>query len=124
MKIEHYISQLLYRHQCVTVPGFGAFLAEIHSAQFNEVSNTFFPPKKVVSFNALLKNNDGLLANHISLSEKVDYETAVQKIKGEVDSWSHALENYQPILLHNIGIIKINSEGNQVFEAFNQVNYL
>ncbi|WP_459640758.1 HU domain-containing protein [Flavobacterium sp. CGRL2] len=46
MKIEVYISQLLYRYQCVTVPGFGAFLTEIHSAQLNESTNSFFPPKK------------------------------------------------------------------------------
>src|SRR6478735_2967776 len=124
MKIEHHIAQLLYRHQCVTIPGLGAFLTEIQSAQFNEVSNTFYPPKKLVSFNSLLKNNDGLLANHISLSEKVDYETAVQKIKEQVDSWKNSLENYQPILLSNLGIFKMNGEGNLVFEAFSQVNYL
>src|SRR6476659_8783579 len=124
MKIENYIAQLLYRHQCVTVPGFGAFLTEIQSAQFNEVSNTFYPPKKLISFNSYLRNNDGLLANHISLSEKVDYDTAVQKIKEEVDSWKNSLENYQPILLNNIGILKLTAEGNLAFEAFNQVNYL
>ena len=46
MKIEPYIAQLLYRYQCVTVPGFGAFLTEIQSAQLIESSNSFFPPKK------------------------------------------------------------------------------
>jgi hypothetical protein len=67
MKIEQYISQLLYRHQCVTVPGFGAFLTEIQSAHLHENTNSFYPPKKVISFNSHLKNNDGLLANHIAL---------------------------------------------------------
>src|SRR2546428_13643386 len=98
MKIEHYIAQLLYRHQCVTVPGFGAFLTEIQSAQFNEASNTFYPPKKLISFNSYLKHNDGLLANHISLSEKIEYEVAIQKITEEVEIWKNSLENYQPIL--------------------------
>jgi len=36
MKIEQYISRLLYRYQCVTVPGFGAFLTEIQPAQLHE----------------------------------------------------------------------------------------
>ena len=49
MKIEHHISQLLYRYQCVTVPGFGAFLTDTQSAQLHEGTHTFFPPKKVVS---------------------------------------------------------------------------
>jgi CCDC81-like prokaryotic HU domain 1 len=69
MKIESYIAQLLYRYQCVTVPGFGAFLTEIQSAQLNVNSNSFYPPKKLVSFNSFLKNNDGLLANHIAQAE-------------------------------------------------------
>ena len=74
MNIESYIAQLLYRYQCVTVPGFGAFLTEIQSAQLIESSHSFFPPKKVISFNAHLKNNDGLLANHIAQAEKTSYE--------------------------------------------------
>ena len=68
MNIEPYIAQLLYSYQCVTIPGFGAFLTEIQSAQLVESSNSFFPPKKMISFNAYLKNNDGLLANHIAQS--------------------------------------------------------
>ena len=77
MNIEPYIAQLLYRYQCVTVPGFGAFLTEIQSAQLIESSNSFFPPRKMISFNGYLKNNDGLLANHIAQSEKTSYEYAV-----------------------------------------------
>ncbi|MBP6425885.1 MAG: SPOR domain-containing protein, partial [Flavobacterium sp.] len=77
MKIENYIAQLLYRYQCVTVPGFGAFLTEIQSAQLVESSHSFFPPKKLISFNSYLKNNDGLLANHIAQTEKTSYEYAV-----------------------------------------------
>ena len=84
MKIEQYISQLLYRYQCVTVPGFGAFLTEIQSAQLHESSNSFYPPKKMISFNSYLKNNDGLLANHIAQSEKTSYEYAVSAIQYEV----------------------------------------
>lgn len=123
MKIEHYISQLLYRYQCVTVPGFGAFLTEIQSAQLKNENNGFYPPKKLVSFNAYLKNNDGLLANHIAQAEKITYETAVQSIQKEVSLWKNALQNYQPILIANVGIISVNAESNLVFEASNQINY-
>lgn len=123
MKMEQYISQLLYRYQCVTVPGFGAFLTEIQSAQWEESSNAFYPPKKVVSFNSYLKNNDGLLANHISQMEKISYETAVQDIHKEVALWKNALLNNQNILLQNIGTVSLNHEGNLVFEASNHINY-
>ncbi|MFN7331701.1 MAG: SPOR domain-containing protein, partial [Flavobacterium sp.] len=87
MKIEPYIAQLLYRYQCVTVPGLGAFLTETQSAQWHGAAQTFFPPKKVISFNAYLKNNDGLLANHIAQTEKIPYEVAVNGIEHAVQEW-------------------------------------
>ena len=124
MKLDQYISQLLYRYQCVTVPGFGAFLTEIQSAQLHENSHSFYPPKKLVSFNAYLKNNDGLLANHIALAEKMSYEIAVTVIQNEVNSWKNNLQVHGSISLKNIGELILNSEKNLVFIPADQVNYL
>ncbi|WP_428230769.1 SPOR domain-containing protein [Flavobacterium sp.] len=124
MKIENYIAQLLYRYQCVTVPGFGAFLTEIHSAQLNESTNSFFPPKKSISFNSHLKNNDGLLANHIAHAEKTSYGFAVSAIAFEVVSWKKTLEENGVISLKNIGEIRLNAEKNIIFTPNDQTNYL
>jgi hypothetical protein len=124
MKIEHHISQLLYRYQCVTVPGFGAFLTETQSAQLHEGTHTFFPPKKVVSFNSNIKNNDGLLANHIAQTEKISFEVAVNTILNEVAAWKNNLQIYGGISLQNIGELFFNSENNLVFTPSNQANYL
>lgn len=123
MKMEQHIAQLLYRYQCVTVPGFGAFLTEIQPAQLLESTNTFYPPKKVVSFNAHLKNNDGLLANHISQMEKIGYEVAVQNISKEVSLWKNALLNHQNVVLNSIGTLHLNISGTLTFEATTQVNF-
>lgn len=124
MKIEVYISQLLYRYQCVTVPGFGAFLTETQSAKLNESTNSFFPPKKLVAFNSHLKNNDGLLANHIANSEKTSYGFAVSAIAFEVASWKKSLEEGGTIYLKNIGEIRLNTENNIIFTPNDQSNYL
>ncbi|MFZ0596072.1 MAG: SPOR domain-containing protein [Flavobacterium sp.] len=124
MKIETYIAQLLYRYQCVTVPGFGAFLTEIQSAQLNESTNSFFPPKKMISFNSHLKNNDGLLANHIANAEKTSYGFAVSTIAFEVLSWKKTLEENGVISLKNIGEIRYNSEQNIIFTPNDQTNFL
>lgn len=123
MKMEQHIAQLLYRYQCVTVPGFGAFLTESQPAQLLESTNTFYPPKKVISFNSHLKNNDGLLANHISQTEKITYEIAVQNISKEVSLWKNALLNQQNIVLNAIGTIQLNTSGTLSFEASSQVNF-
>ncbi len=124
MKIEVYISQLLYRYQCVTVPGFGAFLTETHSAQLNESTNSFFPPKKTISFNSRIKNNDGLLANHIAQAEKTSYGFAVSAIAFEVLNWKKTLEEGGVILLKNIGELRLNAESNVIFKPNDQTNYL
>lgn len=114
MKIEFYISQLLYRYQCVAVPGFGAFLTEIQPARLNENTMVFYPPRKVVSFNFHLKNNDGLLANHISQAEKISYEVAVTTIETAVSEWKLALQLQKSLGLKNIGQLSLNSENNIV----------
>ncbi|WDF59742.1 SPOR domain-containing protein [Flavobacterium sp. KACC 22758] len=124
MKIETYIAQLLYRYQCVTVPGFGAFLTEIQSAQLNESTNSFFPPKKTVFFNSRLKNNDGLLANHVAQAENISYGAAVNGIAYEVQNWRQTLEENGVISLKNIGDLRLNSESNIIFTPNEQINYL
>ncbi|MES2805548.1 MAG: SPOR domain-containing protein [Bacteroidota bacterium] len=124
MKIELYIAQLLYRYQCVTVPGFGAFLTEIQSAKLNESTNSFSPPKKMIAFNANLKNNDGLLASHIALAEKTSYEYAVSAIQYEVFNWKKALEENQLFSIKNVGDLRLNADHNIVFTPYDQTNYL
>ena len=124
MKIEQYISQLLYRYQCVTVPGFGAFLTEFQSAQLDQNSHSFYPPKKMISFNPFLKNNDGLLANHLAEAEKVSYEIAVNTIQNEVSHWKTKIQEFGNFSIKNIGNFSLNSEKNIVFVPVDQINYL
>lgn len=124
MMIEKHISALLYRYQCVSVPGFGAFLTETQPAQLNNDTYTFYPPKKLISFNANLKNNDGLLANHIALQEKISYDQAVANITQTVESWNKRLQNWETLILKNLGTIAHNIEGNIVFTPDTPVNYL
>lgn len=124
MKIEKYISGLLYRYQCVSIPGFGAFLSEWQSAQIAEGHNSFVPPRKVISFNSHIKTNDGLLANHISLQEKISYESALAKIQTQVVFWLEKLQNKEVLTLENIGEVFSNSENNLVFKPNTSVNYL
>ncbi len=124
MKIEQYISQLLYRYQCVTVPGFGAFLTEFQSAQLDENSHSFYPPKKMVSFNPFIKNNDGLLANHLAEAEKISYEIAVNIIQNEVSHWKTKIQEFGSFSVKNVGDFSLNSEKNIVFVPLDQINYL
>lgn len=124
MQLETYISDLLYRYDCVTVPEFGAFLTRRVSAKIHESTHAFYPPKKVLSFNEQLLNNDGLLANYIADVEKIPYEVAVEKISKQVKSIKSYLVEGETIALNNIGDLVLNKEGKINFEPSLHINYL
>jgi len=124
MQLETYISDLLYRYDCVTVPSFGAFLTNRVSAKVHETTHTFYPPKKVLSFNEQLQNNDGLLANYIAEIEKIPYATANDKISKQVKAIKSYLMEGETIQLQNIGELMLNNEGKIVFSPSSHINYL
>lgn len=124
MQLETYISDLLYRYDCVTVPGFGAFLTNRVSAKVHTTTHTFYPPKKVLSFNEQLQNNDGLLGNYIAEVEKIPYTAAIETISKRVKSIKSSLTEGATIQFENIGELKLNADGKMVFNPSNHINYL
>jgi len=124
MQLETYISDLLYRYDCVTISEFGAFLTHRVSAKLDDSSHSFYPPKKVLSFNEQLQQNDGLLPNYIAEVEKIPYEVAVQKIAKYVRTIKSYLIQGETITFNNIGELVLNNEGKIVFEPSYHINYL
>ncbi len=120
MKLEKYISDLLYRYDCVIVPNFGGFIANKKSATVNQ--HTFLPPYKQITFNSLLIENDGLLANYIAQVDKMPYATAINFINFEVQEWVEKLLNEQ-LDLDGIGTL-FNVKDTIEFEPENKINYL
>ena len=111
MLIKQYIKELLYIHECVTIPSFGAFLTQSTE-----------PPKKIIGFNILLKNNDGVLANHLAKKEKISYEKALKKIEKEVIIWKQRL-NTQNLFFPGIGEMKLTYDKKIEFFPSRQINF-
>ncbi|MEO9893606.1 SPOR domain-containing protein [Aurantibacter sp.] len=124
MVLEHYISELLYRYNCVVVPEFGAFLTQRKSAGLHKTSNTFYPPSKTLSFNNQLTTNDGLLVSYIANAENVSYETMLKKVTEAANEWKTSLKQGNRIKLENIGDIWLNFEQKTQFQPSERVNYL
>lgn len=124
MQLDSYISDLLYRYDCVTVPDLGAFVTSKVSAKLHKGANTFYPPKKIISFNEQIKNNDGLLVNYFSEVEKIPFEVGVQKIEKQVKVIKSFLAQGEVINLQDVGELKLNAEGRILFEPSQHVNYL
>ena len=124
MQLAKHISQLLYRYDCVTVPGFGAFLGEPVSARLNETDQVIYPPSKKISFNSQLQSNDGLLANAVAQAEQVSYEQAVRSIHREVVRWKSLLHQGESLSLDRLGVFTLNTEKNTVFTPSEKYNHL
>lgn len=124
MQLEHYITDLLYRYNCVVVPGFGAFLTQKKSAVIHKGTNTFYPPVKTVSFNRQLMANDGLLVSYAAEAQKVSFDEMFQKIEEEVSYWKSQLEKGERLKLADIGSLWSSTEGKIQFEPEGSVNYL
>ncbi|TYA52261.1 HU domain-containing protein [Formosa maritima] len=124
MQLESYISDLLYRYECVTVPELGAFLTQRVSATIHESTNAFYPPKKMLSFNEQIQKNDGILTHYIADVEKIPFEEASKKIEKRVKSLKSYLTEGETISFENIGDLSLNNVGKIIFEPSYHLNYL
>ena len=123
MTLTSYINDLLYRYDCVIVPGFGGFVSNTISAKLDHLSHTFYPPTKQITFNSHLKNNDGLLANHIASSEDISFEKASEKISEVVNNWNTTLKT-ESVIIGEVGSLSLNKENQLIFEPNSASNYL
>lgn len=123
MTLTSYINDLLYRYDCVIIPNFGGFVTNAISAKVNHFSHTFYPPTKQITFNAHLKNNDGLLANHIASSENISFEEATEKISIVVEGWNTQLKT-ESVVIGKVGSLSLNKENQLIFEPNSESNYL
>ncbi|HMB62093.1 MAG TPA: SPOR domain-containing protein [Eudoraea sp.] len=124
MGAEYYIEELLYRYNCVVVPDFGAFLAQMKSAVIHEATNTLYPPTKIISFNEQLSSNDGLLVSYMASAEKTSYEVMLERVLIIAAGWKKQLSSGERLTLANIGELWLNREGKIQFQPSNKVNYL
>lgn len=124
MAVANYIHDLLYRYECVILPGFGAFITQHHSARIHPTTNQFYPPKKTVSFNRQLVKNDGLLANHIVEVENISYATAVEKLHAYVEDLNSVLEENRAVNFEKIGSFRLTEGEKLQFEPLAENNYL
>ena len=122
MQLQAYIKDLLYRHECVTVPNFGAFLTRTMHVLIQPETGVFSPPRKEVSFNHLLKSNDGILAHYMAQKEKVSYEQALRKIEKQVTVWKQRLHT-QHLTFDGIGEMRLNPHKKISFSPFGGINF-
>jgi len=122
MQLSKAITSLLYQHDCVTIPDFGSFIVKESSAKYVEAENKFYPPGRHISFNPIIKSNDGLLANYISSKKSISYNEALRKIGLKVIKWKKILSQ-DTLYMQGIGEFILNDSENLVFTSDKNSNF-
>lgn len=123
-RTSHYISELLFAHDCVIVPGFGGFVCSYAPAKVHPAQHIFIPPSKQVFFNKHLQNNDGLLINAIATAVPCSFDEAQKDVSVFVQSIENELRNGRKIDLPHLGTLSKDPERNISFESSPDVNFL
>ena len=121
--VEHYISELLFLHDCVILPDFGGFVGNLQSAKLNKITGVLSPPSKKILFNASLKTNDGLLITHISNQEGITQEVAKNEVENYATKIIKKLTESKVLRLDKIGLLSLGREGNIIFLQDSVSNY-
>ena len=106
-----HIEYLLQDHDCVVLPGLGAVLAHGYPAFYDEETNVWMPPKRVLSFNTELSRNDGLLASSVSRKESISQSSATTVVNNEVSAMRRKLESDRHLSLGAVGSLSSDDEG-------------
>lgn len=105
--IELHITYLLTRHDCVIVPGWGAFVASYEPARIDSAAGVIFPPRRTITFNPSLSHNDGLLATSISRGKGISYDQANDTMAAEVKAMHADLQAQGHLIMDQLGTFLI-----------------
>lgn len=123
-KIDGYIRDLLFEHDCVIVMDLGGFIAHYHPATINESLRFITPPSKRIAFNTALRNNDGLLAHHISFKESLSYNEACSIVKDYASNIKLVMERGGKYKVEKVGVLYLDHAGNTQFLPDSSTNFL
>ena len=121
--ISNYISELLFIHDCVVLPGFGGFVGNIKETTVNKITGEIKPPSKHLLFNINLKTNDGLLINYVENKEGITTKEAKRKVDNFIENIVTTLNDKRVIRIERVGILSINVEKKILFIQDNKINY-
>lgn len=123
LKVAHYTSELLFRYDCVIVPGLGGFVTNYEPARIHPINHTFSPPSKSILFNTNLTKDDGLLLHAISSASQISYEEAKNDLNTFVKECFSKIERGEKINIKHVGILKRDIEGSLLFDPDTTINY-
>lgn len=122
--VAQQISNLLFSHECVIIPGLGAFVSTTISAQFDADRNVFLPPSKEIGFNRSLSHNDGLLISTLAQKNAISYGKAKVMVEEFVAQIMAKAQQGEKVVIEKVGTLKQDALGYLQFSYENSESYL
>ena len=119
--IEH-IEYLMTRHDCVVIPGWGAFIANYSSAGYDQERAVFVRPYRTIGFNAGVRHNDGMLVQSLMLREGLSYDEAMRFIKDSVTAFGKQLSMGNEVSMGRLGYFLLGEGQHTEFVPFERNN--
>jgi hypothetical protein len=95
------IEKLLLNNECVIIHSFGGFIKNDKSATI--VADNITPPMVEVSFNSMLRHDDGLLCSLIADENNISYKAAMQVVNKHLENLRSGLLQENRVIFGNIG---------------------
>lgn len=111
------VYQILLQQEQVAIPGFGGFVVVYQPANIRKDVRKISGPRRKVSFNPSLKEDDGILTEALSREANLSKEKAAEKLSLFAQYLDQQLNQQKEIVFEGIGRLWIDEKGSQLFEA-------
>lgn len=105
-----HIEYLLLRHDCVILPGFGAFINARSAARYDSINGRWIPMTREVRFNQAVNHDDGLLTNSYARKYSLPFHEARILLNSDIKELKYLLENDGEVSFGRLGYISIGDE--------------
>ncbi len=101
--VPAHIEKLIFLHDTVVLPTFGAFVAKRRLAQVDPEKGTLAPPTRTLAFDDAILSNDGLLVADISRMHHIDPADAEEAVYTWIKDMEERLDRREIVALPGIG---------------------
>lgn len=114
--LSRMVKELILENDRVTLPGVGAFVAEMVPASFSDRGYTINPPYRRLAFRqGAAYETDSLLVDMYASANKIDREAADKVLRGFLDGMIQELKQRKVLIFTGLGRLRATRENNFFF---------
>ena len=109
------ISDLLFQHEAVTLPGLGRFCCQSEGAKVNVITNQFERPTVTVTFDPESKDSDDLVVEYLCEREQMPKTQAENELEAFLAQVNLRLQEGDKVTFPELGVLSLNVDGTLSF---------